>query len=70
MRTAASGSPGKALVEALQTPTASRCWRVDLVRTDSGSFALMELELIEPCLYFRFGKDAAGTFAHAICDVI
>jgi hypothetical protein len=37
--------------------------RVDLVRTPENSFALMELELIEPCLYFRFGSQAAEDFA-------
>lgn len=37
--------------------------RVDLVRTPQNTFALMELELIEPCLYFRFGSQAAEDFA-------
>ena len=40
--------------------------RVDLVRTDHGSFALMEVELIEPCLYFRFSEQAASSFARTI----
>lgn len=40
--------------------------RVDLLRTPQNSFALMELELIEPCLYFRFDADSAGKFAHCI----
>ncbi len=40
--------------------------RVDLVRTSQNSFALMELELIEPCLYFRFGEDSARDFAEII----
>ena len=40
--------------------------RVDLVRTSNDTFALMELELIEPCLYFRFGPDSAARFALAI----
>lgn len=37
--------------------------RVDLVRTGSDQFSLMELELIEPCLYFRFDLLAAEKFA-------
>lgn len=40
--------------------------RVDLVRTKFNSFALMELELIEPCLYFRFDEKAPGKFAENI----
>ena len=40
--------------------------RVDLVRTDNNSFALMELELIEPCLYFRFDNTSPGRFAQCI----
>jgi hypothetical protein len=40
--------------------------RVDLVRTASNSFALMELELIEPCLYFRFGEKSPALFAEML----
>ncbi len=40
--------------------------RVDLVRTAQNSYALMELELIEPCLYFRFDNNSAKTFAECI----
>lgn len=36
--------------------------RIDLVRGKSG-FELMELELIEPALYFRMNKDSAELFA-------
>lgn len=36
--------------------------RVDLVRGKSG-FELMELELIEPALYFRMNKDSAELFS-------
>ncbi len=36
--------------------------RVDLVRGKSG-FELMELEMIEPALYFRMNKDSAELFA-------
>ena len=37
--------------------------RIDLVRGPDDEFALMELELIEPALYFRMDPDAAGMFA-------
>jgi hypothetical protein len=37
--------------------------RVDLVRLDDGSLAVMELELIEPSLYFRMDAGAAERFA-------
>lgn len=40
--------------------------RVDLVRLDDGAPALMELELIEPSLYFRMDSGAAGRFADAL----
>jgi hypothetical protein len=40
--------------------------RVDLVRTDADGFALMELELIEPALYFRMADGAARRFAAAL----
>lgn len=42
--------------------------RVDLVRTSFNTFALMELELIEPCLYFRFHDTAAAMFADCLHD--
>lgn len=68
-------SPEPALVAAGDAAMAQLPWntlyaRVDLVRTDSGSFGLMELEMIEPCLYFRFGDNSAGAFAAAICDAV
>ncbi len=37
--------------------------RVDFVRDKEGEFALMELELIEPALYFRMDKDSPKRFA-------
>ncbi|QDV70396.1 Cycloserine biosynthesis protein DcsG [Rosistilla carotiformis] len=40
--------------------------RVDLVRTQQESFALMELELIEPRLYFEFAEHSPKLFANAI----
>ncbi len=40
--------------------------RVDLVRLDDGTLALMELEAIEPSLYFRTHPRAPANFADAI----
>jgi hypothetical protein len=40
--------------------------RVDLVRLGRDGFRLMELELIEPSLYFRMDPGAAGRFALAL----
>lgn len=40
--------------------------RVDVVRNDKGNFVLMELELIEPALYFRMDKGAPHRFATAL----
>ncbi len=39
--------------------------RVDFVRDDEDEFALMELELIEPALYFRMDKESPKRFAEA-----
>jgi hypothetical protein len=39
--------------------------RVDLVRLGDGGYGLMELELIEPSLYFRMDPGAAQRFARA-----
>jgi len=40
--------------------------RVDFVRTKQSTFSLMELELIEPALYFRMDADSPMRFAHAL----
>ena len=40
--------------------------RVDYVRDSSNQFALMELELIEPSLYFRMASGSAERFAEAV----
>lgn len=40
--------------------------RVDLVRMDDGSFALIELELIEPYLYPREGPNLGPRYAEAL----
>lgn len=39
--------------------------RIDFVRAEDDNFALMELELIEPALYFRMDTDAPVRFAAA-----
>ena len=40
--------------------------RIDLVRLPAGEFALMEVELIEPSLYFRTDAESPHRFARAI----
>lgn len=40
--------------------------RVDLVRLTDGTLAVMELEMIEPSLYFRMSADAPANFARAV----
>ena len=40
--------------------------RVDLVRLHDGTLAVMELEMIEPSLYFRTSADAPANFARAV----
>ena len=44
--------------------------RIDLVQDDSGDYALMELELIEPSLYFRMDPKAPLQFATALNDLL
>ncbi len=44
--------------------------RVDLVRDDSGSFLIMELELIEPSLYLRMDPQAPNRFVDALSAVL
>jgi hypothetical protein len=39
--------------------------RIDLVRDAADNFALMELELIEPALYFRMDEESPARFARA-----
>lgn len=40
--------------------------RIDLVQTEKNSFALMEVELIEPSLYFSYSSQSAQLFANAV----
>ena len=44
--------------------------RIDLVRLDSGALAVMEVELIEPSLYFRMDERAPANFADALATLI
>lgn len=44
--------------------------RVDLVRDDEGEFRLMELELIEPALYFRMDPASPKRFADTIVRLL
>ncbi len=48
----------------LKTPTLFH--RVDLVRNNDGELEIMELELVEPSLYFRTDPTAAAKFAYAL----
>ena len=58
-------SGNKAMSALSETPLYAR---VDLVRNSQNSFALMEIELIEPGLYFRFNAESAQKFANCIND--
>ena len=42
--------------------------RVDFVRDAVGGFRLMELELVEPELFFRFHPPAAAVLARALAE--
>ncbi len=44
--------------------------RADFVRGDDGRFLLMELELIEPSLYFRTDPESARRFAMALTGTV
>ncbi|MEM9333888.1 MAG: hypothetical protein AAGA33_03480 [Pseudomonadota bacterium] len=55
---------GQALVDSLDPPVAYA--RVDYVHGDDGGLWLMELELIEPSLYFRTNEGSAVRFARAM----
>lgn len=58
---------GRAIFEAMEKNEPPLYARVDLVRPDDGgAFQLMELELIEPALYFRMDPESPGRFARAL----
>ena len=42
--------------------------RVDMVRGEDGGFYLMELELIEPSLFFDHASDGGTAFVAAVCS--
>lgn len=54
---------GHRIVESLPVPPLYA--RVDLARLDADGYALMELELIEPALYFRTDPESPRRFARA-----
>lgn len=47
-------------------PVAPLYARVDMVRDAEGAFRLMELEVIEPSLFFKFAADKGRAFADAV----
>ncbi len=60
----ALAAAGKRAMAAL--PVVPLYGRVDLVRGSSDEFQVMELELIEPALYFRMDADSAKRFARIL----
>jgi len=40
--------------------------RVDLLRDDAGALVVNEVELVEPCLFFRHGRETAERLADAL----
>ena len=68
IRAAAAEPALRALAEEVMDVLAPRPLqaRVDLVRMDKARFAVMELELIEPSLYFRMDAAAPDRFARAL----
>ena len=44
--------------------------RVDIMRDNDGKWALTELEIIEPSLFFRHKPESALLFADAVEDVL
>ena len=57
---------GDAVLRALETVPLYA--RADFVRAPAGGFWLMELELIEPALYFRMDTEAPARFARALAE--
>ncbi len=48
------------------TPDAPLYARVDMVRATANDFHLMELEVIEPALFFSFAQDGGQAFAQSV----
>lgn len=64
-------TPTAALLQAADQVLSGLSWdllyaRIDFVRGADGVLQLMELELIEPSLYFPFDPDSPGRFADAL----
>lgn len=57
----------RALAACNPTPTYAR---VDIIRDNSGQLALMELELIEPEMWFRLFPEAAERLANAVVKTL
>ena len=57
------GAITEAALAAVPWPEPLLYVRVDAVRQSSGALAIMELELIEPSLYFPYGEGSAERFA-------
>jgi glutathione synthase/RimK-type ligase-like ATP-grasp enzyme len=57
-----------AIVEAAERRLGTRLVyaRVDFIRDASGQLLLNELEVVEPCMFFRHGGDAGQRFADAV----
>lgn len=63
--TKAEGRVGKAAFNAIPCPTPLYA-RVDLVRDDDGEPRVLELELVEPSLFFAHADGSAARFADAL----
>lgn len=59
---------GKAALDAV--PETLLYARVDVVRLPDDQFAIIELELIEPSLYFPFDAQSPGRFVDAFCRMM
>jgi hypothetical protein len=60
------GAYALAIAAIAAAPSCPLYARVDMVRGDDGAFYLMELELIEPSLFFGFAADEGAAFASAL----
>lgn len=61
---AAFTEAGQQVIDSIEDPLLYA--RVDLVRLENGQPALIELELIEPSLYFSFDEQSPARFAKAL----
>ncbi len=63
---APSGAQALAAATLKAAPVAPLYARVDMLRDAAGAFRLMELEVIEPALFFQFAGDGGEAFARAV----